>query len=99
MCKALKKALMFRHFARAPVTHLLLRECMCTCQVPLGGVLVHKGVHSFVDSYSAFYDNGGGGGGTRSGGTKLESSLREKGVTDLFVCGLATDVCVGEDII
>ena len=30
------------------------------------------------------------------GQTELESLVRSKGVTDVFVCGIAYDVCVGE---
>ena len=41
-------------------------------------------------SYSAFFDN------KKLGFTELESILRQNGVTDAFVCGLALDLCVGE---
>ena len=41
-----------------------------------------------IDSYSAFYDNG------RRKATGLADYLRDQGVTDLTVLGLATDYCV-----
>ena len=48
-----------------------------------------KGTDPEVDSYSGFYDNG------RKNSTGLAEFLNEQGVTDVFVCGLATDYCVG----
>jgi len=47
-----------------------------------------KGVDPRVDSYSAFRDNG------RRTDTGLGDYLRDRGVTDLFVLGLATEYCV-----
>lgn len=47
-----------------------------------------KGQNSNVDSYSAFRDN------DQSALTGLAEYLREKGVTELDLCGLATDYCV-----
>ena len=41
-----------------------------------------------VDSYSAFFDNGG------FSKTDLESKLEEHGVHKVFVSGLALDFCV-----
>ena len=42
-----------------------------------------------VDSYSGFWDNGD------TSHTPLYNMLLEKGVTDVVVCGIATDFCVG----
>jgi len=42
----------------------------------------------YIDSYSAFFDN------KKLGHTELEELVRSKGVTDVFVCGIAYDVCV-----
>jgi nicotinamidase/pyrazinamidase len=52
------------------------------------GAIVRKGAKQSVDSYSGFVDADGK---TRSG---LAGLLRERGVTRVFVCGLATDFCV-----
>jgi nicotinamidase/pyrazinamidase len=47
-----------------------------------------KGMNPNVDSYSGFFDNG------RRQGTGLAEYLKAHGVTDVYVCGLATDYCV-----
>jgi nicotinamidase/pyrazinamidase len=47
-----------------------------------------KGTDRTVDSYSGFFDNG------RRAATGLGDYLRQQGVTDVFVMGLATDYCV-----
>ena len=47
-----------------------------------------KGTDARVDSYSGFFDNG------RRGDTGLAEWLRGQGVTELTLCGLATDYCV-----
>jgi len=43
-----------------------------------------------VESYSAFYDK------FRREETPLLAALCGQKITDVFVCGLATDICVGE---
>jgi len=48
----------------------------------------HKGTDPGVDSYSGFFDNG------RRTSTGLGEYLKDQGVTDVYVCGLATDYCV-----
>ena len=50
--------------------------------------LFRKGTDPQIDSYSGFFDNGY----TRS--TGLEDFLRLRGVTDVYILGLATDYCV-----
>ena len=50
--------------------------------------VVRKGTDPAIDSYSGFFDNG------RRKATGLEPWLRDHGVTDVFVTGLATDYCV-----
>ncbi len=55
-------------------------------------VIVRKGMDPKVDSYSGFRDNVGPD-GTRPA-TGLAAYLRERGVSELYVCGLARDVCV-----
>jgi nicotinamidase/pyrazinamidase len=50
--------------------------------------IFHKGTDRTIDSYSTFFDN------ARRRSTGLDDFLREKGVTDLYLAGLATDYCV-----
>lgn len=52
-------------------------------------IYAKKGAKSDIDSYSAFFDN------CKLNETTLNADLRKHGVTDLYVCGLAADVCVG----
>jgi nicotinamidase/pyrazinamidase len=47
-----------------------------------------KGTEAGIDSYSGFFDNG------HRKATGLGDWLKAKGVTDVYVCGLATDYCV-----
>jgi nicotinamidase/pyrazinamidase len=47
-----------------------------------------KGTDPKIDSYSGFFDNG------HRQSTGLCDYLRERGVTDVYVAGLATDYCV-----
>ncbi|MDE1991784.1 MAG: bifunctional nicotinamidase/pyrazinamidase [Rhizobiaceae bacterium] len=47
-----------------------------------------KGQNSAVDSYSAFRDN------DQAALTGLAAQLRSEGITELDLCGLATDYCV-----
>jgi nicotinamidase/pyrazinamidase len=50
--------------------------------------VIHKGRNPGLDSYSAFYENDG------KTPTGLEFLLRGLGCGAVFLCGLATDVCV-----
>lgn len=50
--------------------------------------IVYKGTNALIDSYSTFFDNG------HRKSTGLESYLREKGIKEIFIVGLATDYCV-----
>jgi nicotinamidase/pyrazinamidase len=47
-----------------------------------------KGTDAGIDSYSGLFDNG------HRRSTGLGEWLQAKGVTEVFVCGLATDYCV-----
>ncbi len=47
-----------------------------------------KGTDPKIDSYSGFYDNG------HRKATGLDEYLKEEGVTDVYIVGLATDYCV-----
>ncbi|TYB74300.1 bifunctional nicotinamidase/pyrazinamidase [Bizionia myxarmorum] len=50
--------------------------------------IFRKGTDKTIDSYSAFYDNG------HLKSTGLAGYLKEKGTSQLFLCGLAADICV-----
>ncbi|MBV1800229.1 bifunctional nicotinamidase/pyrazinamidase [Siccirubricoccus sp. G192] len=51
-------------------------------------LIVRKGFRREIDSYSTFLEN------DRRTGTGLDAWLKARGVTRLFLCGLATDFCV-----
>ena len=51
-------------------------------------LIIRKGYRRTIDSYSAFFEN------DRKTPTGLTGYLRERGLTRLFVTGLATDFCV-----
>ncbi|RXR06159.1 nicotinamidase [Pseudoxanthomonas composti] len=55
-------------------------------------LILRKGTRAQVDSYSAFRENHGPD-GTRPS-TGLAGWLRERGIAQVHVCGLARDVCV-----
>jgi nicotinamidase/pyrazinamidase len=50
--------------------------------------VVRKGTDPTIDSYSGFFDNG------HRKATGLDAYLKQRGVNDVYVCGLATDYCV-----
>lgn len=52
-------------------------------------MVVRKGFHRGIDSYSAFREN------DRVTRTGLDGYLKERGFTHLVLCGLALDYCVG----
>lgn len=62
--------------------------------VPLSraSAIVRKGTDPEVDSYSAFRNNWNAAGERPA--TGLAGYLRERGVRDLYICGLARDFCV-----
>ncbi len=49
---------------------------------------VYKGLDLEIDSYSGFFDN------MRSFKTELDDILNEHGITDIYITGVALDVCV-----
>lgn len=55
-------------------------------------LVLRKGTRRDVDSYSAFRENVGPDGSRPS--TGLAGWLRDRGITRVFVCGLARDFCV-----
>lgn len=56
--------------------------------VPHAGLIIRKGFRPAIDSYSALYEN------DRTTATGLVGYLRERGLTRLFLVGLALDFCV-----
>jgi nicotinamidase/pyrazinamidase len=51
-------------------------------------LIIRKGFHAAIDSYSAFFEN------DHSTPTGLDGYLRSRGVTSVTLAGLATDFCV-----
>jgi len=56
--------------------------------VPHASLILRKGIHHSIDSYSAFYEN------DHMTPTGLVGYLRERGLTRIFLAGLAFDFCV-----
>lgn len=56
--------------------------------VPHAQLVIRKGYHKDVDSYSAFLE------ADRRTQTGLDGYLKTRGIKRVFVCGLATDFCV-----
>jgi nicotinamidase/pyrazinamidase len=56
--------------------------------IPHANLILRKGTHQNVDSYSAFLE------ADRTTRTGLDGFLAARGITEVFVCGLATDYCV-----
>lgn len=52
-------------------------------------LILRKGYHTHIDSYSAFFDN------DHATSTGLGGYLRERGITRVIFAGLAYDYCVG----
>ena len=57
-------------------------------RVPQAQLVIRKGFHKNVDSYSAFVE------ADRRTSTGLAAYLKARGITRLYLCGLATDYCV-----
>lgn len=57
-------------------------------RVPQAQLIVRKGFHRDVDSYSAFTE------ADRRTSTGLAAYLHARGITGVYLCGLATDYCV-----
>ena len=56
--------------------------------IPHAELVIRKGYHPLIDSYSAFRENDG------KTPTGLTGYLRERGLERVTLCGLATDFCV-----
>ena len=50
--------------------------------------IFRKGMNPEIDSYSGFYDN------NHQKSTGLSGYLKEKGISELYFCGLTSDICV-----
>lgn len=48
---------------------------------------IHKGMDKYADSYSGFYDD-------NDASTGLTKILKEKSMTEIYICGVATEYCV-----
>lgn len=57
--------------------------------IPQAQLVIRKGFHRAVDSYSAFIE------ADRTTRTGLDGYLASRGITEVHLCGLATDFCVG----
>jgi nicotinamidase/pyrazinamidase len=57
--------------------------------LPQAELILRKGFRPQIDSYSAFFEN------DRTTPTGLAGYLRERGLTRVFLAGLAYDYCVG----
>lgn len=57
-------------------------------EIPHAELVIRKGYHRGIDSYSAFREN------DRKTPTGLAGYLRERGFARVSLCGLATDFCV-----
>ena len=53
-----------------------------------GQLIVHKGYHKNIDSYSAFVE------ADKKTQTGLAGYLKERGIASVYIAGLATDYCV-----
>ena len=57
--------------------------------IPQAALVIRKGFHQKIDSYSAFYE------ADHKTPTGLAGYLKQRGLRRVFVAGLATDFCVG----
>lgn len=63
-------------------------ELAAGLDIPHAQLIIRKGYHNAVDSYSTFVA------ADKKTKTGLTGYLLERGLTDIYVCGLATDFCV-----
>lgn len=56
--------------------------------LPHAQVVIRKGVHAHIDSYSTFYE------ADRATPTGLSGYLRDRGIDTVYILGLALDFCV-----
>lgn len=70
-----------------------MQICTLYSQMVEGAIKVYKGTNPEVDSYSVFWDN------KKLTDTSLSTQLRMRHATDIYICGLAYDVCVGKQTV
>ena len=63
-------------------------ELRADLDIPHAALVIRKGFRPHIDSYSAFFEN------DRTTSTGLAGYLRERGLSRVFVVGLALDFCV-----
>jgi nicotinamidase/pyrazinamidase len=63
-------------------------EFHAALDIPHAALVIRKGIHREIDSYSTFYEN------DRKTPTGLVGYMRERGFTRAFLAGLAFDFCV-----
>jgi nicotinamidase/pyrazinamidase len=56
--------------------------------IPHASLILRKGSHRDIDSYSAFLE------ADRTTKTGLDGYFTSRGITEVYLCGLATDFCV-----
>jgi nicotinamidase/pyrazinamidase len=56
--------------------------------IPHASLIIRKGANPAIDSYSAFME------ADRETRTGLDGYLKSRGITHVYLCGLATDYCV-----
>lgn len=78
-----------RLWPRHCVQHSWGAELHKDLKIENNSIVIKKGTNPDVDSYSVFFDN------QRLSKTTLDAELKSKGISDLYVCGIAYDVCVG----
>jgi nicotinamidase/pyrazinamidase len=63
-------------------------ELHADLHLPTAQLIIRKGFHAGIDSYSAFTE------ADRQTHTGLEAYLKQRGIRSVYVVGLATDFCV-----
>uniref|UniRef100_A0A0K0EPU3 nicotinamidase n=1 Tax=Strongyloides stercoralis TaxID=6248 RepID=A0A0K0EPU3_STRER len=73
------------------------KHCVCNTKgaeiypdiiVPENSIFINKGINTFYDSYSGFFDN------QKINKTELEDVLKNNNISIVFVCGVAYEYCV-----
>ena len=81
---------MFMQFCVLCFILICTNKNCCCFQVHDNSQIIRKGIHSHIESYSAFWDN------AKLNETHLRQDLINRNVNMVFICGIAYDHCVGE---